>query len=43
MSEEEVFHLLSTDGKLVKRPLLVDGTKAVIGFKEDEWDTLFKL
>lgn len=37
MSEEEQVKLLSTDGMLVKRPLLVGGDVILTGFKEDEW------
>lgn len=37
MSEEEQLQLLATNGMLVKRPMLVDGTKVLIGFKEEEW------
>ena len=33
MSEEEQLKLLSTDGMLVKRPLLIDGDQVVIGKK----------
>ena len=38
MSEEEQLRLLSTDGMLVKRPIIVteDG-KVLTGFKEKEW------
>ena len=41
MSEEEQLRLLSTDGMLVKRPVLVmeDG-RVLIGFKEKEWETV---
>ena len=40
MSEEEMLQLLSTDGMLVKRPL-VDGEDFVIaGFKEEEYERL---
>ena len=40
MSEEEMLQLLSTDGMLVKRPL-VDGEDFVIaGFKEEEYKRL---
>ena len=34
MSEEEQLQLLSTDGMLVKRPILVCEDKVLIGFKE---------
>lgn len=38
MTDEEAYALLSTNGMLVKRPLLiVDGTPLVPGFKEDIW------
>ena len=37
MSEEEQLELLSTDGMLVKRPVLVGENFVVTGFKEKEW------
>ena len=37
MSEEEQLRLLSTNGMLVKRPILVTGDKVLVGFKEAEW------
>ena len=37
MSEEEMLRLLSTDGMLVKRPLLVSDNFVLIGFKENNW------
>lgn len=37
MSEEEQLALLTTDGMLVKRPLLVTDTYVCPGFKEAEW------
>ena len=37
MSLEEQLKLLSTDGMLVKRPLLVGEDFVLIGFKEKEW------
>ena len=37
LSEDEQLKLLSTNGMLVKRPLLVDGNEVLIGFKEAEW------
>ncbi len=40
MTEEEKITLLSTDGMLVKRPLLIHGDKVLIGFKESEWEEL---
>ncbi len=38
MSEDEQLKLLSTDGMLVKRPLVVKGSLVFVGFKENEWD-----
>ena len=38
MSEEEQLELLSTDGMLVKRPLMVGEDFVLIGFKESEWE-----
>lgn len=40
MSEEEQIALLSTDGMLVRRPILVSGGKVLVGFKEKEWEEL---
>jgi len=40
MSEEKQLVLLSTNGMLVKRPLVVDDTKVLVGFKECEWENL---
>ena len=38
MSEEEQLRLLATDGKLVKRPLVVGDGFVLTGFKEAEWE-----
>lgn len=40
MSDEEQLALLATDGMLVKRPLLVGNDKALVGFKEVEWQSI---
>ena len=37
MSEEEQLDLLSTDGMLVKRPILVGEDFVLVGFREKEW------
>ena len=37
MSEEEQLKLLSTDGMLVKRPIIVTDTVVLTGFREKEW------
>ena len=36
-SEDEMLDLLASDGKLIKRPLLVDDKNVLIGFKENEY------
>mgnify|MGYP002743311963 CR=1 FL=1 len=38
MSEEEQLQLLSTNGMLVKRPLVVNGDQILVGFKEADWE-----
>ena len=40
MSEAEMLNLLSTDGMLVKRPILVCDDKILVGFKEVEWEAI---
>lgn len=37
MTQAEQLRLLSQDGMLVKRPILVDGEKVAVGFKAEEW------
>ncbi|MCI9070929.1 Spx/MgsR family RNA polymerase-binding regulatory protein [Clostridium sp.] len=37
MSKEEMIKLLATDGKLVKRPLLICKDKVLVGFKEEQY------
>ncbi|MFR5265666.1 arsenate reductase family protein [Clostridium sp.] len=36
-SEDELLEILSTNGMLIKRPLLVLEDKVLVGFKEDQW------
>ncbi len=40
MTEDEMFALLATNGKLVKRPIVVKGDLVLVGFKEAEWEQL---
>ena len=42
MSEEEQLQLLSSNGMLVKRPLLVQEDTILLGFKEAEWEAKVK-
>ncbi|MDO4996144.1 MAG: ArsC/Spx/MgsR family protein [Bacilli bacterium] len=37
MSEEEQLKLLSSNGMLVKRPVLITNNKVLLGYKEDEY------
>lgn len=37
MSDEERIELLTSDGMLIKRPILVIDNKVLVGFKPDEW------
>ena len=37
MSKEEIIEILSTNGMLVKRPLLVMDDKVLVGFKEENY------
>jgi len=41
MSEDECLKLLATDGMLVKRPILVDEHRALVGFNRDAWVSVF--
>lgn len=40
MSDQEQLDLLASDGMLVKRPLLIDGDRVLVGFREDAWAQL---
>jgi arsenate reductase len=42
MSVEEQLELLASDGMLIKRPILVRGDKATVGFKEDEFQKVLE-
>ncbi len=42
MSEEEQLKLLSTDGMLVKRPILITEEKILVGFRENQWLDVIK-
>lgn len=42
MSYEEKLNVLSTNGMLVKRPILVTDNKVYVGFNEKQWDNLIK-
>ncbi|TKC15394.1 arsenate reductase family protein [Robertmurraya kyonggiensis] len=40
-SDDELLEILATDGMLIKRPLLTDGEKVTLGFKEEEYEKFF--
>ena len=42
MSIEEQLNLLSTNGMLVKRPILITNDKIIVGFDRKEYDKLWK-
>ncbi|MBA9026880.1 arsenate reductase family protein [Peribacillus huizhouensis] len=37
-SEQEMLELLASDGMLIKRPIVTDGKKVTVGFKEEEFE-----
>ena len=40
LSQEEQLALLSSDGMLVKRPLLITQDRVLVGFRQKEWESL---
>lgn len=36
-SDEKLLEILSSDGMLIKRPLVYDDKNVLLGFKEEEW------
>jgi len=41
LSNQEKLQLLSSDGMLIKRPLLITKNTVLVGFKENEWKKEF--
>ncbi|TES52413.1 arsenate reductase family protein [Halalkalibacterium halodurans] len=41
-SEDELLETLASDGMLIKRPILTDGDKVTVGFKEAEYEETWK-
>lgn len=39
LSDDEAVALLASRGNLIKRPFVLDGEVALVGFREDEWET----
>ena len=42
MSDEEKLAILASDGMLIKRPLTTNGSVVTVGFKEDQFETVWK-
>lgn len=42
MSESELLKLLSENGRLIKRPILINDNKFAVGFKEDIFKSVVK-
>lgn len=42
LSQEEQLELLASDGMLVKRPIVVDEGRVLVGFREKEWEEQFR-
>lgn len=40
-TEEEMFELLASDGMLIKRPIVTDGKKVTVGFKEEQFQQMW--
>lgn len=39
-SDDEKIKILSSNGMLIKRPLLIKKNKVILGFKKEEWEVL---
>ena len=42
MTEQEQYKLLASDGMLIKRPIVTDGKKITLGFKESDFSEMWK-
>lgn len=42
LKEEEAIRMLSTNGKLIKRPFLLTDSDGAVGFQEDLWKQLVR-
>ncbi|MEH7307628.1 arsenate reductase family protein [Neobacillus drentensis] len=40
-TDEELLELLASDGMLIKRPILSDGERVTVGFKEEEFEKMW--
>ncbi|MDL2262252.1 arsenate reductase family protein [Bacteroidales bacterium OttesenSCG-928-I21] len=42
LSDDELLKILSSDGMMVKRPLVIADNFVLVGFKESEWEKMLK-
>ena len=42
LSPQEMAEILASDGMLIKRPVLTDGKKVTVGFKEETYESVWK-
>lgn len=42
MTDDEKIELLSTDGMLIKRPIVTDGSKVTLGFNEAQFEEVWR-
>jgi arsenate reductase (glutaredoxin) len=40
-TDDELLNLLASDGMLIKRPILTDGERVTVGFKEEEYEKMW--
>lgn len=40
-NHDDLYDILASDGMLVKRPIITNGEKVLVGFKEKEWEEAF--
>ncbi|TLS51476.1 arsenate reductase family protein [Paenibacillus antri] len=41
MSEDDILELLASNGRLIKRPIVVDGKRITVGFKEEQYKEIW--
>jgi arsenate reductase len=41
LSENDLMDILASNGLIVKRPILLAGDNVLVGFKEEEWKSVF--
>ncbi|MGO4372286.1 arsenate reductase family protein [Paenibacillus sp. 2TAB19] len=42
MSDDEKYELLAQHGMLIKRPIVTDGTTVTVGYKEEQYEQVWK-